>query len=353
MNTKKRFFIIVLLAVFTAGCYISSYFILKESINPHGRYIKDEIYVKSYNEDCDITLLKDKLYFTKLRASGAIYKGGLYEIGAKGSRLVYDEEKSTLKSNNFEFYPFKNNLITFNSGFSEKSNNTFYKNIIYKLDTKNGSLKEFSQLKDIYYIDSIFTDEDTLYLSAGNKLYASKDGITSNAVFELNKIIFNSDGNNQGCYSVQNDSIVYISRDYNIIEYSFKQNKILLKKKIPKNSLHKKNDFSIYKIGKDIIFENDSDRCEIYNVSKSFKQIFSDNKFARIGSCGYDNKLFIWSFYDGIYVVDTESGESKQIFKDKVNSIALFGDKWVYYTDENYNLSRVTQNGEYSETVFS
>lgn len=353
MNTKKRVIIIILLAVFTACCYISSFFILKESLYPHGKYIKDENYTDCRNEDSNLTLFNDKLYFSKKRYAGDFYKGGLYEIGANGSKLVIDDEKNDLQNNSLQFYLFKNNLITFDSYFSDKKEDTFYKNAIYKFDTDSGNLIKISQFKGINYITAIFTDNDTLYLVTEDKLYASKDLKTAKYVFDLSKICLDSDYEFKDCYSVQNGSIIYISRDYYIYEYNFIQKKFLIKKKIPKKALHKHNSFSIYKIGKDIILENDSDKNEVYNVSKDFKLLFNDKDFSILGSCGYKNKLFLSSYYNGIYLVDIDSGKSKKIFEKEVNSISVFGDKWIYFTDENYNLSRVTQDGKYIETVFS
>ena len=353
VNTKKRIFIIILLAVFTICCYITSFIVLRESLNPHGKYSPDENYVKSYNENSNVQLFNNKLYVTKPHYSGEIVSGGLYEVDSNGSRLVLDFEKSGLQDRNVEFIPFKNNLIVMDYYFSEENDNSFFENTIYKLDTKKRKLQKLSELKDISYIETYFTDKNTLYLISDNKLYASYDAVNTKQVFDFNRIQEDSD------YCIDNGSIYYISKDHYITQDSLNDDKILLRKKIPKTVTHKNNTFSIYKIGNNILFENyynddesdDEVKTDIFNVNNNFKKIYSSfDSYDSI--CGYNDKLFISSLNeDAIHSINIKNGKSKKIFNDENHDISVFGDKWLYFTDSNNNLHRIPQDGKKVEMI--
>lgn len=346
MNNKKRIIIIILLAVFTISCYITSFVILKESLNPHGKYSPDENYTECYNGSDEITLFNNKIYFSKPHYSGELVSGGLYEINSGGSRLVLDFEKSDVNGNYHDLSLFKNNLIIMDNYFSEEKDDLFFKNTVYKLDTKNCKLKKFSKLKDISYINTYFTDNNTLYLISQNKLYSSDDAVNTKQVFDLNKIQEDSD------YCVNNGSIYYISKDNYITQYSFTDNKILLKKKAPKTVIGNNNSLSLYKIGNNILLENyynDDEKTDIFNVNNNFKKIYSG--FDDLDICGYNDKLFAGS-EDNIYSINIKSGKSKRIYNGENYSLSVFGGKWLYFTDSDHNLHRIAQDGNIVEMIF-
>lgn len=349
MNNKKRIIIIILLAVFTIGCYITSFVILKESLNPHGKYSPDENFVKSYNEDSYIHSFNNKLYVSKPIYSGELVSGGLYETDSNGSRLVLNFEKSGLQGNNFEFSSFKNNLIVMDYYFSEEKDDSFFENTVYKLDSKNCKLKKLSKLKDLSYIETYFTDKNTLYLISDNKLYSSDDAVNTKQIFDLNKIQKDSD------YCVDNGSIYYISKDNYITQYSFNDNKILFKKKVLKSVIRENSSLSLYKIGNNILLENhydDDEKTDIFNVKNNFKKIYSSfDSYDSI--CGYKNKLFISTNNESyICSINIKNGKSKRIYNGENYNLSVFGDKWLYFTDSNHNLHRITQDGNRVEMIF-
>ena len=59
------------------------------------------------------------------------------------------------------------------------------------------------------------------------------------------------------------------------------------------------------------------------------------------------------SIKKGLYVIDNKTNQIKKIYDDsEVFSVYIVDDKWIYFTDENERLYRITPDGKTLEKIF-
>lgn len=234
--------------------------------------------------------------------------------------------------------------------------------LIYRFNTNTNKVELFSTLKDSKknkYLNYTVSG-DKIYIYSIDKIYVSYDGVNVKTVFNNMKDLYDTDNDIYYDYTISGDSLLYISKDKKLKEYDLKKGKYVFNKKI-KNSKTDSDTIlysDIFKCGSQIVLVNYLDNTEIFNASDNFKKIYK-NDYAINCFSGYNNYLFIGyslSSYNELKgcleTLNINTGKSKTITKGNIEDISVFGDKWVYYTDEKCRLYRITHDGKTKEKVF-
>ncbi len=85
------------------------------------------------------------------------------------------------------------------------------------------------------------------------------------------------------------------------------------------------------------------------------KDIFATDGSAIVN--GYGGLVCVGIYSDsngknGLYVIDGKTDEPNQIYGEEVFGVYITDDKWIYFTDENEKLCRITPDGKTLEKVF-
>lgn len=88
---------------------------------------------------------------------------------------------------------------------------------------------------------------------------------------------------------------------------------------------------------------------------RSHKDIFDTVGYTVIN--GYDDLICMGVYSDsdknGLYIIDSKTDEVKRIYSNQeVFGVYIIDDKWIYFTDANDKLYRITPDGEKLEKVF-
>lgn len=301
----------------------------------------------------NLTPLNNKLYFNYSKP-GDMAKHALVEINSNTSAIKH-WGGFRLKGDSDGFYhkinTFKGSIIV--NGYGE------FDGKLYKYNTDTDKIELYSTLENRdknKYIDYKIRG-NKIYVISLDKIYVTYDGIKVKTVFDkMNDIA-------EDIYDISNDSLLYVSNNKHIKEYDLIKGKYVFdKKNTNKMVLESFIDYSIFKCGSQIILAdssgiNENDYFKIYNVTDNFKMIYLDD----YSPCcfGYCNNLlfmgYSWNYDETegcLKVLDINTGKSKTISEDNTEDISVFGDKWVYYTDEDCRLFRITHNGKTKEKVF-
>lgn len=362
-NTKKWTIIGLLVA---AGIIISAISII-HFINymywPKGKFIPDENLSDNISVSGRLTRMGDKLYYSYVDRGSAV-RHGIFEITQSGSSLKYWDGFKIKGSIAYNLDAFKGNLLI-NSGM-------FYIDDISHLNLDTGNIETFSKLKgaktkkNSYF--NYVVSKDKIYLPSPDKIYVSYDGTNTKIAFDkVSDIIADGDIDDPGTtqlYTIDGDSLIYVSKDRRIKEYDLVKRKYVYNIKIKNKELFKKDyllNYDLFKCGNKIIVTDERDGLTVYNASDNFKKIYTgDDAYYTLAT--YNNLFFIGaeSYLDdesavkgNLTILDTTTGKTRTIINNKnITDIFVLGDKWVYFVDDENNLNRITRDGKAEEKVF-
>ncbi len=306
MKSFKNIIIAALLTIAILLCYTAAFFTVRSSIVPRGHFTVDEkIDSKkglpiSYSYSDNLMIKNNKLYYDYLQSGNSIAKSGIYEIDEKGCRIIND-----------------------------------------------------------FYIESCRDWEDFEILGKIKDLYNHNKRDDE----------LDDEMNDENLYKITDYFIIYLSKDFYIKEIDRKTNKCVFKKKLNKKLIDL-SELWLYEFhicgNKLLLVDKGSDKkVKIYDVTNDFnillsfenkmsgsnKYFYEDDYYFENNICCYKNKLYMTSD-DGIYELDTDTAKNKQLTDEKADNIFIFGDNWIYFTDNSYNLYRISKDGNNKETVF-
>lgn len=357
MKNVTRIILICTLCIAILFVYYASVFIIGDSVTTHGSIASGESPVVSsevYNtHEGELACLDGKLYYY-FDCNDNLTKNGLFEISENASRIVNNSNKYDSYRNGM--YCFQGNTVFADFVYRDDNMDTFpvSEGIINRVNPDSCSVELFSQLKsdDIDYYDDIIFDVDTLYAFAGNKIYASKDGKSIKPVFDkADDILLDKDYGDR-FYSISGGKLVYISGDKHIKEYDFKSRKYMLDKKLNKNLSDNNNRYKAFTTEGKVFLEVVGDLYNLYCVTDDFKLVYSDKDFWANACYCADNGFYLGSDR-GIDYVSADTLKTKHISSQPVDDIYVFGDKWIYYKEnEDDTLFRISKDGKTTERVF-
>lgn len=316
---------------------------------------------EEYEMGSNLARIDDKLYYNYV--SNDPFKYGTYEISNHFTKRIYWEGIS-ISASTLNLNVIGDGNILLNEGIG-------YGKVDY-YDIQENEYKPFIELdsdtiKDkphlcVFYIDGKqywYSGDDpmgiitryNIYTYENNKLnlYFSTD--------EIDKCRFsapNFDGNYIYLEAINDDSN---NCENYLYKYDVQNDKVIDKVKIDDN------------YGNYIIIGNDKTYSTIHSDSSKEKNsvVVTDISakkqkeiFDTIGSTvinGYGDLVCMGVYSDsdknGLYIIDHKTDEVKQIYNNKeVFGVYIIDNKWIYFTDADDKLYRITPDGETIEKVF-
>ena len=305
--------------------------------------------------------IDNKLYYN---ANESMFKYGTYEISNGFTKRIFWKGISITPSYlNLDVVGDGNLLLNKNQGEVDFYN--FEKNK-YELFTQiDNSIKQSKQGERVYY--RAFYIDDELYWYVGDDpmgIDTHYDIYTS--IAGKMKSIFSTSSIDKCCFSAPSFSNGYMyiktindsenGGDNYLYKYDMKNGVIVQKVKI--------NNYGNYNIvSNDNVytlsfsnFKDENKHLIVTNINaNNQKDIFNTSGSAVIN--GYNNLLCLGVYDDsikkGLYVIDNKTNQIKKIYDDsEVFSVYIVDDKWIYFTDENERLYRITPDGKTLEKIF-
>lgn len=305
--------------------------------------------------------IDNKLYYN---ANESMFKYGTYEISNGFTKRIFWKGISITPSYlNLDVVGDGNLLLNKNQGEVDFYN--FEKNK-YELFTQiDNSIKQSKQGERVYY--RTFYIDDELYWYVGDDpmgidthydIYTSIAGKMKSifSTSSIDKCCFSAPSFSNGYMYIQTINDSENGGDNYLYKYDMKNGVIVQKVKI--------NNYGNYNIvSNDNVytlsfsdFKDENKHLIVTNINaNNQKDIFNTSGSAVIN--GYNNLLCLGVYDDsikkGLYVIDNKTNQIKKIYDDsEVFSVYIVDDKWIYFTDENERLYRITPDGKTLEKIF-
>lgn len=318
----------------------------------------------------NFTRVGDRLYYNYY---GNIFNSGLYEISANGTKKINSAQVTFLP----EYYisipkiiAYNNELLTYSADIYSSDNK------LSKINPETGEyelfntfeflLGSYSVTEEIQYPQSEFTIfDDVIYVLVN---YVSEDDSVESKLFSFNGVKFEcvlNFGTLVCNYCISKDYVYYtvvLNNQYYLYKSSLYSSESIFIKKLNYQNILRLivDDEDIYihsntgkKNGHSTVFNEITENIYYEKISKNEKiEIFS-------GSCIYtqfnNGKLYYCDINkekNGIYSYDSDFGYSQLLINEYASFLSIVDDKYIYFTDENSNLYRITQDGKNLEKVF-
>ncbi|MBR2109193.1 MAG: hypothetical protein IJ932_04510 [Ruminococcus sp.] len=312
----------------------------------------DNVYNNLSNTGDSLTKINDRLYFNYY---GDPLTYGTYEISDSYAKRVYWEGPSiesryylnldNVYDNKLLSYGYQKNYIEYYN-FEHGKNERFIK---IDIPTSN-NLTDFNP----------FVVNGNLLASIGSKIYKY-----SNGMFDLvaSKKLCSKE---YSSIAFDNDYMYFTSYKDNgesydeLCKYNLKT-----RKNISTIDISELGDVYSYVFADSIAFDDEmfslipDEKGDYYLYKFDFEKGSYEKLQEMNEECvlnGYDHKLFLSvssGKHKGIYKFNNNK-KSFELLKDGICPVELyiFGEKWLYYIDDNHVLYRVTQDGKTAEKVF-
>lgn len=331
----------------------------------------------SLNDDTGLIQKDDKLYYTYY--SGNFFDCGIYEISSKGSMRIKCSNIENLYS--FLYPGHLDNIFEYNGALVlDPYPNSF--NILFTINSFLGIGQKYLDLGTIdgLGISEVEVYNNELYCFAGNSVYKYNNG-NYEKMIDLPEKVFN-DGRrifnyHQYCFHnnilyipVENDKTydIYVMALDGSSKYVY-HTEISAFKSIKRFAVNDNyavigcdwnSSFREYYALEHNIDENDAifkdtdtgvgGEHKIYAV-----ELKKDGKTNIVDENGeifnlYDDKIY--SCTDGVCVIDINSKKRKQLYNGDVSNIFILDSDWIYFTNYDNNLYRVSPDGKSVKTVF-
>ena len=312
----------------------------------------DNVYNNLSNTGASLTKIDDKLYFN---FNGDFLTYGTYEISDTYAKRVYWEGPSIESRYYLDLdNVYDNKLLSY--GYQEK--------YIEYYNFDNGKNERFIKI-DIPTSNDLtdfnpFVVNGNLLASNGSKIYKY-----SNGKFELaaSKKLCSKE---YSSVAFDNDYMYFISYKDNgesydkLCKYNLKTRKI-----ISTIDISELGDIYYYVFADSIAFDDEmfslipDEKYDYYLYKFDFEKGSYEKLQEMNEECvlnGYAHKLFMSvssGERKGIYKFNNNK-KSFELLKDGICPVELyiFGEKWLYFIDDNHVLNRVTQDGKTTEKVF-
>lgn len=371
----KKYIIIAVIVACLLGICIGTFLYL----NTPKLYDRDSFKVDGSvcnvnGEFSDLIRKDDKLYYNYY---GNIFNSGTYEISSQGSSKKRNADVS-FKS----FMPtiFMERLLRYKDKVITEPNSD---NEFFWVDTKTGDYSSKPAIcfncsqNEEYISENIFDNEIYVLTNYSHSIYKDSDNDFSKlykytgegfkCVYEFNGIIT--------CYSIHKDIVYWVietNGKNNLYRCDFNSDKgeFITDLDYPYiESLYCGNN-SVYicYTNKDTnegisAFENVNYNFDLLNIkSGKHTNIISKDNNIWLGGTGvvaicYKNNLYVCSDMKrttkgGLYVYSMNESRLKQLSDIKASNMWVLDNKYVYFSDENKTLYRVTQDGNTTEKVF-
>lgn len=313
-----------------------------------------------HNSHSVLARIDDKLYYSYEPVDR--FKAGTYEISNNFTKKIY------VGGTYLSPEVLNLDVVGSNKLLLNRSNGK-----VDYYDFESGSYKSFVELDDkavndkayseVFYVNGkqywysgnepfgIITSYE-IYSSENNelKLYFSTEKIEESSVFCAPCF----DGDYIYCASFENDTNT--SANY-LYKYNAKRGEVENKVKI--------SEIGGYMIaGVDKVYSmiyaeegKNKNRLTVTDINtQNQKSIFSTDGSSIVN--GYNGLVCMGIYGDtddknGLYVIDGKTDEVKQIYSEKeVFGVYIVDDKWIYFSDEDDRLHRITPDGKTLEKVF-
>ena len=300
--------------------------------------------------------IDDKLYYSYSPASRI--KPGTYEISNNCTKRIY--VGGTFLS------PEVLNLDVVGDGkilLNTKDGAVEY------FDVQNGEYKPFTELKDdiandreyksAFYIDGNqywYCGDDPLGIYTSYDIYACEND-KFNLYFSTDKIgeknVSAPCFNGEYIYVVSYEDNGNDSENY-LYKYNAKsgaaENKISIS---DAGNYITASDGKVYSM---VYGDEGKNRLTVTDINaENQKDIFNTDGSTIVN--GYGGLVCVGVYSDsdgknGLYVINGKTDELNQIYGEEVFGVYIVDDKWIYFTDENEKLCRITPDGKTLEKVF-
>lgn len=316
------------------------------------------------NMHSNLAKIGGKLYYSY--SNNDSFKYGTYDISSFITKRIYWEGISSSPVT-LNLDVIGNEKILFNAGNGSVE---FY-------DTKNGKYMplyslDHNQIDNNLYLETFFIDgyqywysgEGPAWCSDGYKIYRDVNGKL--------ELIFSTDVISADYFGAPqfDDRYIYLEAGkedkFNISKAYFYKYDILKKQVINRMQIDINNHLNSNIVTNDKIYsisgiyneksdENDTFLCVSEMNTKKQKKILSTTGTQILN--GYNNLVCIGvnesGNKNGLYVIDIKTDEVKKIYDEKaVYSIYIVDNQWIYFTDQNEKLYRITPDGKTIEKVF-
>lgn len=359
MNRKVRIFICIFIPIVLFIVFVWSFMYNITNTNTNLLKIEDEVIDNRYNNviantESNLVKIKNRLYYNYY--SGDIFKYGTYEVSSGLTKRVYWEGPSLSPG-----------FISLNNVWEDKILDTY-------LD-ENGTANYFDiddkKYKPCFTVDNdkdivldgyyFIVDGVQYYFSKDERLYILDNGklrfIASPELLKLNDFNFMDN-----CY-INSNYIYYknfVNNEIYICRFDIDKQKVINEYCI-KDIPHTENGFENFIAKEDDIYFLTENHNKLYHVD--LKDNSAQKLFETAGvitfNC-YNDKLYVSVHLDsteeksnGLYIIDTKTSEINHIYdKMGVYGIYILDNKWVYFTDKDDYLYRITKDGKNIEKVF-
>ncbi len=333
---------------------------------PEGKYIQsgnqiDNGYNNSYLSEGAVVEIDNKLYFN-YDANDSIFRYGLYEISENSCKRIYWQGSDFEAGNSlYMLQKIDDNLLFSNYGgygsYSASKNEVFPQ---FVGDIMNFN-PETKGINELYSIDingapcvgNYYIIDNKFYIFTNEKIYVSDDGVNVEEIFDGLENVVRKTAYEKLCY-ISDSILIYVNDSNYLVKYD-----LLKKKQISAVSLSEISSDSdsyrgIFVCGEDTILTTKQDGCAcVYSVDDKVDLIYKKEiaqDYYYINSC--DDKIFISSRFTGLDMLDINTGNVDTLVEEDACDTYILDDKWVYFTDGECKLHRVTLDGKTFEKVF-
>ncbi|MBQ3284113.1 MAG: hypothetical protein IJH40_00590 [Ruminococcus sp.] len=240
---------------------------------------------------------------------------------------------------------------------------------LYDLNTADGADPDTAELldwRDRSISNNIRTSDDAVYRYTYYNIYRSEDGEKEETVFEQAYDIQDRSDN-----YITDHSVTYLARNGHLKEYDFEKQEFTIDVDLTEYDLQVTNPYDLItyafitpiKCGEQTLFfaTPGAEDEYLYEVTDDGLKLLYTREFSGpdlsgelndncYNACG--DYVFISNLIKGIDKINVKTGEVANIVPEGTQDIYVFGDKWVYYTKQDFRLYRTSQDGQITEKVY-
>lgn len=294
---------------------------------------------KCNDDTYKLYIIKNKMYYCFLNG---IFNHGTYEMNNDSFKRVYWDGPSIEMLNFPVDYTYQGNLL-----YSQ-----IVKGYIKKYNTDKHIFENYIKIPDYKDTMTFFVESNVLYLKNEKKMAYYKYNKGKLLRIADKKLCPNLSCKNDDLFF--NNGVIYYNNKQTIYKYNTLTKKIE-KKCTLKTFSNKKSHFKIEAAFGNIVYliNQSSKGNYLYyiNINSGLtERIMKLTYDYRINS--FNNKVFIGDrgINSGLWII--KKNKAKQINKKDVYTLYVFDDEWIYYSDIDKQLYRISLDGSRKELVF-